>query len=187
MVRWIDPGQYSILTPILSALFSPAAILAAATLAIVGLAHPVLAGSARPLAASYAVAVSAIANLWSGRLAFAVGCAIAMAALLLLRRGHPVAAGIVNGVAALASPLAPAFLLLGVVGPALVRRDARPRLAAFGAISLVGLALPAVLFGLPGAMPFMLSTLAFTLAATVAATCLPMRREHRVGLMIASR
>lgn len=179
------PGQYSIITPILSGLFSPAAILATATMAIVALARPVLTDSARPLIASYAVAISAVANLWSGRLAFAVGAAVAMSALLLLRRGHAVAGGIVNGLAALASPLAPAFLLLGVAGPAIARRDLRRSLVVFAGLSLIGMVFPAMVFGLPGAMPFMFSTLVVTLLAAGAAACLPMRREHRLGLLLA--
>lgn len=179
------PGQYSVATPILGGLASPAAILAAATMAIVVLARPVLQGSARPLIASYAVVVSAAANLWSRRVAFAVGCAVAMSALLLLRRGHPVVAGVVNGLAALASPLAPAFLLLGVAGPAIARRDLRRPLSIFAVPSLVGMVLPALAFGLPGPMPFMFSTLVFTLIGAGAAACLPMRGEHRLGLLLA--
>jgi hypothetical protein len=181
-----SPAQYSVLTPILSGLFSAPAVLAAATLAIIALAEPVLAGSARPRSAAYFVMAAAVVNLWSGRLAFSVGVALAMAALYLLRRHRPLLGAAVNVVAGLASPLGPAFLLLGLAGVALSRRESRRDVVLFGAVSVVGLATPVLVFGGSGPMPFMASTMVWTLAGILIAACVPMRREQRIGLLIAA-
>jgi hypothetical protein len=181
-----SPAQYSVLTPILSGLLSAPVVLAAATFAIIALAEPVLAGSSRPRSAAYFVVAAAVANLWSGRLAFSVGVALAMAALLLLRRRRPLLGAAVNVVAGLASPLGPAFLLLGLAGVALSRRESRRDVVLFGAVSVIGLALPVLAFGAPGPMPFMASTMVWTLAGILIAACVPMKREQRIGLLIAA-
>ena len=49
-------------------------------------------------------AVAAVGDVWAGRIAFALGVSIALAAALSLQRGRPVLAGVLSAVCAAASP-----------------------------------------------------------------------------------
>lgn len=166
------PGDYSLLAPLLSALVGTALAGALAVGVIACVAPPLLAGSRRERSGAYLIVGLALCNLWSGRVPFGLGVAVALGGLLALRRNHPFLGGALNIVAAACSPLASAFVLLGLVGPAVTgvvrRRDA----VAFAGLSLFGLAVPAVAFGQPGRMPFPPSTFVFTLLILVACVAL---------------
>jgi hypothetical protein len=180
------PGQYSVLTPAVASVIGVTTLAALSVVAISLLARPLLAQTHRQRSGSYIVVGSALCNLWSGRVPFSVGLAISLGGLLLLLRGRPVLGGLVNGLATLFSPLAPAFILLVVVGPAITRPEWRQRLIQFGIPSLFGLILPAVLFGAPSPMPFTAPTLAWSVGIVLAAVCLDLPRHLRVSLWVAA-
>jgi hypothetical protein len=180
------PGQYSILTPAAASVLGTTTLAALSVLAIALLSRPLLAGTPRARSASYLIVISALCNLWSGRVPFAVGMAVSLIGLLLLRRGRPVAGGIVNGLATLFSPLGPAFVLLLLVGPAITRPEWRLRILHFAVPSVVGLLLPMLFFGAPSPMPFAWTTLCWTVGIILAALLLDLPRELKVGLWAAA-
>jgi hypothetical protein len=147
------PG-YSVLVPPLMHWLSVSFVGAAATVIAVVLFPGLLRDARRPALAAVAFALLATANLLAGRITFAVGIALALAALRLLVAGHTgwmVLPALLSG---LASPVAALFL--GVVAAVLVFFAAGYRqrgwvlgLAAAGPVLIV-----AVLFPEPGRMPF---------------------------------
>ncbi|UQX87519.1 hypothetical protein M6D93_14585 [Jatrophihabitans telluris] len=177
-----SPGQYSILTPAVASVVGVTTLAAASVIAIGFLARPLLANTYRHRSAAYLVVISALCNLWSGRVPFSVGIAISLAGLLLLLRGRPLLGGVVNALATLFSPLAPVFILLVLIGPALARPDWRGRLIRFGIPSVLGIAVPALLFGAPSPMPFAWTTLAWCIGIMLAALLLDLPRPMRIGL-----
>jgi hypothetical protein len=180
------PGQYSVLTPALASIVGTTVLAALSVLAIAAIARSLLEGTMRPRSAAYLVSVSALCNLWSGRVPFAVGIAISLFGLLLLRRNRPILGGVVNGVATLFSPLGPAFILLALVGPAIVRPAWRPNLIRFGVPSAIGLVLPTIIFGAPSPMPFAWTTLAWSVGIIAAATLLELPKHVKIGLWAAA-
>ncbi|MDQ1730389.1 MAG: hypothetical protein QOK10_548 [Pseudonocardiales bacterium] len=180
------PGQYSILTPALASVIGVTTLAALSVMLIAALARPLLSHTARPRSASYLVVISSLCNLFSGRVPFAVGLAVSLLGLFLLINGRPVLGGVVNGLATLFSPLGPSFILLALIGPAIARRDWRGQLARFAAPSVVGLVLPALLFGAPSPMPFAWTTLAWSVGIVAAALFLDLPKHLRVGLWAAA-
>ncbi|HEX6229989.1 MAG TPA: hypothetical protein VFZ41_11075 [Solirubrobacterales bacterium] len=125
-----------------------------------------------------------IATLLSGRLTFALGVAVGLAALLALQRGRPGIAAPLAVATSLASPVAGFFLVLigGALGLAGSRRDGATLAASAAApIALMSLAFPGA-----GSEPFAASSLAGTLAVTVAVWLLLPRRERllRWGIVL---
>ncbi len=179
------PGDYSILTPKVTATLGVATSAALSVLVIALLVRPLLAGSVRARSAVYIAVACALCNLWSGRVPFGLAAAVSLAGLLALRRGRPWLGGALNGLAAIFSPLAPAFVLLGLLGPAVADRSRRADLVRFGALSLAGLAVPTVAFGVPGSMPFALTTMAWTVGILLAMLLVPLPRALRLTLAIA--
>jgi hypothetical protein len=180
------PGQYSVLTPALASIVGVTTVAAISVMGVALLARPLLANTARPRSAAYLVVVSALCNLWSGRVPFSVGIAVSLAGLLLLVRGRPLAGGVVNGIGTLFSPLAPCFILLVLVGPGIARKDWRGQLVIFAVPSIVGLVVPALLFGAPSPMPFAWTTLAWSVGIVSAALFLDLPRHIRIGLWVAA-
>ena len=181
-----SPGTYSLLTPLVSALLGTAATAALAVVVISVAARPLVAGGVRPVAAQYAVVIAALCNLWSGRVAFCLGAAIAVLAVIAVRQSRPWLGGALNLAAALASPLAAVFALLGFVGVAVVRRDSRSELLPFMLLSCVGIGAPTLLFGDSGAMSFATTTYAWAVAIPLAAATLRLPTETRVTLLAGS-
>ncbi|UQE73401.1 hypothetical protein MYK68_11555 [Gordonia sp. PP30] len=165
----VSPGSYSLIVPTMSAWIGSLPLLCLSTLAIAAMACPLSRRATHPTALAWAVTGAAILNMMSGRVAFAVGAAIALAALLAARRVHPLvgAAGLL--VAGLASPLAPAFVGMAAV-PFLaysVTRTASTWAVVAG--SAAGVAIPFVLFGAPGSQVFPATTLFWCLAIAACA------------------
>ena len=164
----ISPGSYSSLVPFLSLLVGSRVLALAAPLAVVALAFPLSRGLPHPALFRWAVAGAAVSNLLAGRVAFGVGAAIALAAVLALRTRRPLVGALFLAVSGLASPLAPAFAGL-VAAPLLVGGGFRSpvlRLALAGAAA--GVAVPYALFGAPGAYQFPWTTLALTVGTAAA-------------------
>ncbi len=180
------PGQYSVLTPAVASVVGVTTLAALSVLLIAALARPLLVASPRRNSAALLVVASALANLWCGRVPFSVAIAVSLVGLLLLQHDRPIAGGIVNGLATLFSPLAPAFILLIIMGPLLTRRDWRPALIRFAIPSVIGLVLPSLFFGAPAPMPFAWTTLAWSVGIVAAALFLDLPRHMKWGLWVAA-
>jgi len=144
------PGQYSVLTPWLSALLTAPGLGALATVVVTPLVDRVLVGTTFRLTGTWLATVTAGLSLWSGRIAFALGLAVAVVALIGLRERRVVLAviGVIGSVCA--SPVAGAFLAMALLASGVVERKNR-RLALL-LTALCGSALLAVAwyFGMPG-------------------------------------
>ena len=103
------PGAYSVVVPFLSTLIGAAALGAVATVAITLLCPSAVRGSAHPLAATWVITVAAGFDLWSGRIAFTVGTAGALVAVIAIRRRWWVLAVLAGVFVVLASPVAESF------------------------------------------------------------------------------
>ena len=148
------PGHYSILAPFLLQIADPGVLGAASTVASVALCRRLLRRSAHGLVASWAAAIAGTFSLWSGRVPFALGTALMLAAgvaVLANKRGWAALAGVA---AALVSPVSGAFLAFGLCGVAL--HDKQRRNAALCAGGAAGGCLIAagLYFGLPGSEGF---------------------------------
>jgi hypothetical protein len=129
-----------------------------------------------------------IATLLSGRLTFALGVAIGLAALLALDRRRPLAAGPLATATALASPVAGFFLVL--IGVALALTGDRSRATVLALPAAAPIAAMALAFPSSGPEPFVLSSLGGTLAVALAVLVALPRRERLlragVGLYLAA-
>jgi hypothetical protein len=180
---------YSILFPPLAAWTSPR--LVGAVAAVVGawaferiVATPPARAGAR-LAALWFAAASMI-SLVTGRLTFALGLALALLAVLALVRGRLAWCGAAGAAAALASPVAAAFLALPLVVWGATRRRPAAAAALLAATLAPALAL-SVLFPEGGSFPFVASAFWPTLAATALVTAVVWRDAPtalRLGLVL---
>jgi len=161
------PG-YSLLFPPLGALLGVrllgALCVLASSVLFERLARSLYGDAARWGAAWFAVA--ALGDVWSGRVTFALGVTLALAAALALRSGRPVWAGALGALCACGSPMAGAFL--GLAGLTVTLADRSPRallaLTVPAAIVVLGLEL---LFPEGGYEPFPAMSFAVTALVTV--------------------
>jgi hypothetical protein len=178
---------YSILFPPLAALTTPQIVGAAAAVVSAWAFERLVEnerGGARPAALWFATAT--LVSLVTGRLTFALGLAFALLAVLALARGRLVWCAVAGAAAALASPVAAAFLAIGLVAWGLPSR----RLVATGALLAATLA-PAValsaLFPEGGSFPFTASAFWPTLAGTLLVIAVVWRSASptlRLGLVL---
>ncbi len=121
--------------------------------------------SARWAAAAFAVA--AVADVWIGRLAFALGVSFALAAVLAFVRGRLLLAGVLAAMCAAASPVAGALLALAGLTQALARRSPRA-LFTLVAPAVAVVVLLTLLFPEGGSEPYPILSFAATLLVVVA-------------------
>lgn len=179
------PG-YSLLFPPLAAWLTPQIIGALAAVSAAGLFAAIAARAygARARLGVIWFAVATATMLLSGRLTFALGVALALAALLAVQR-HRWGVGAVLGLlTAFASPVAALFLALAGATVAVAERRARRRGARVAATAtataaLGGIAALAVAFPLGGVEPFVASAF-WTVPAFGVAALLLIPREQRV-------
>jgi hypothetical protein len=132
-------------------------------------------------------AVAAVADLWIGRVTFALGVALALAAVWALMRGRTGLALALAALCAASTPVAGALLAMAGISLTVGRPRRSPRyaLALAGPVAVVLLAL-VVLFPEGGYEPF--PTLSFMVTAAVALGLLAalgrQRRTERLGAMI---
>ncbi len=148
------PGNYSVLTPYLSVLFGAPLLGALATVAITPLCWRLVQGTNHAAAATWTATIVTACSLWSGRIPFAVGTAISVAALIAVRDRRPRAAALGTVLAVLTSPVSGAFIAFGLIGTLLTDRSYR--LISATAIGAAGLSLGfvALLYGTPGPQGF---------------------------------
>ncbi len=123
------PG-YSLLSPALGALLGEQLLLALSAIAAAGLfgllvEHAFDAGGARVAAAVFALGICV--ELLSGRVAYDLGLAIALLALVALQHARLVAAAGLAALASVASPVAGAFVALAGLAVVLAERPRRAR------------------------------------------------------------
>jgi len=150
------PGNYSVLTPYASALIGTELLGALSALAAVGLAAVAVRGTRYPVAATWVAAVGAALNTWSGRVPFLFGMVFAVGAIIAVRERRRVPAILLTLVGILASPVAGAFICMGLSGTFLTTRtkEYRPIIAWTAGAACLSLLGVAVLFGAPGPEPF---------------------------------
>ena len=148
------PGNYSILTPYLSALITAELLGALSAVAIPVLCAIAMRGTEHPVAGTWVAAFASGVNLWSGRVPFLFGAAFAIGALITLRRKRIVLTAILAVLSILASPVTGAFLAMGLSGVFLSHREYRRISLITIAVIGVGLGVVGIAFGAPGPEPF---------------------------------
>jgi hypothetical protein len=114
--------------------------------------------------------ISAVGDVWSGRVTFALGVALALGAVLALRHGRLGWAALLAALCAAGSPAAGALLGMAALTVALSERSARALLAvALPAAAVVGVL--AGLFPEGGYEPFPFMSFAVTALVSVAFVC----------------
>jgi hypothetical protein len=106
-----------------------------------------------------------IATILSGRLTFALGVAVGLAALVALDSERPLISAPLAAATSFASPVAGFFLLM--IGGTLALDGDRRRGAILGLAAIVPIGLMAIAFPTSGPEPFVLSSLLGTLAVTL--------------------
>ncbi len=123
-------------------------------------------------------AVAAVGDVWSGRLTFALGVTFALACAYALSRERLLAAALLAGVCAAASPVAGVLLGLAGLTYALVRRAPLVLLAVGGPVAVVVVPVR-VLFGEGGYEPYPMTSFAATmLVVSVFLWALPYGESH---------
>jgi hypothetical protein len=150
--------SYSVLSPLVDAILGPVLVGALCGIASAFLFERILSehfGRRARIGALW-FATATVTNLIVGRVAFAFGVTLALAAVFALQRSHPIVATICAAATSLASPVAGAFLLLTAVAWFAADRERRlPALAMFfGAAA--PLAVLGLLFPPDGVEPFKL-------------------------------
>jgi len=148
------PGNYSVLTPYLSAVLSAELVGALAAVSITVLARVAVRGTPHPVAATAVAALAAGINLWSGRVPFLLGSAIAIGSLIAVRNHRRVIAAALTMLCILASPVSAAFLALGLAGTLVVSPKYRIISATTVGTVVAGFGLVALVFGTPGPQHF---------------------------------
>jgi hypothetical protein len=158
---------YSILFPPLGAWFGPRLVGAAAAVATAWAFERIVGRrSTAARVASLWFATATMVSLVTGRLTFALGLALAMLAVLALARGRLVWCGIAGAAAALASPVAVAFLALPLAAWGITTRRWVPA-GALLAVSVAPAAALSLLFPEGGSFPFTASAFWPTLAGAL--------------------
>lgn len=148
------PGNYSVLSPWLSALTSAEFVGAVSAVAITLLTAAAVKDTRHPAAATGVATVCVALNLWSGRVPFLLGCVFALVALIAVIHRNSVVTVLATVLAVLSSPVSAAFLALGLAGTVLRDRTHRvPAAIAIGTV-VIGFGAVAVAFGTPGPQEF---------------------------------
>ncbi|AGP31428.1 hypothetical protein [Corynebacterium terpenotabidum] len=150
----VAPGSYSLIVPSLTSWVGSMNLLCLATVLVAALAYPVSRSAAHPTLLTWAVALAAVLNMFSGRVTFATGAAIAMVGVWWFRRRRRGAGAAMLLLSGLASPLVPAFAGM-IILPFVLARGYRTTTMwwAFGGAAL-GVGVPYALFGAPGSQPY---------------------------------
>jgi hypothetical protein len=159
------PGNYSVLTPYLSALLTPELLGALAAVAITPLCSVLLKDARFALAGVLMATAAAGINLWSGRIPFILGCAFAAATLLAVQAQRRAPAVALTLLTVFASPVAGAFLALAMAGTFIESKDHRRISAVTIASVVIGLGVVGLAFGSPGPEHFSYHLCGETIAA----------------------
>jgi hypothetical protein len=175
-------ASYSLVTPPLLALFGAVWLGAPSILAAGVVAVPLLSQTRRPRAGAIAVALSGTFDVLSGRITFAAGVVVALAAVLAIERRRPWLAFVVAVLTTATSPVA--GVLLAVAAAATVFAGPKRRRA--GSAALIGVALTLIVIAIlvsgsrGGYEPFTFISLVMSLGTTVLVMISPVGRRLRV-------
>jgi hypothetical protein len=148
------PAGYSVFVPYLSAVVGAGLLGAIATIATPPMIARLVRDTRHAELAVWTATLLAIADLWSGRIPFAVGMVCACAAVLAVRNGRMVGAAVAGLATGLASPVAGAFLVLGLFGCGLASPAVRRISWVTSLVCVLELGVVGMLFGNPGVEPF---------------------------------
>jgi hypothetical protein len=150
------PGNYSIVTPYLCAAIGTEVVGALSAVAAVVLVCIVLRNTPHETTAAWYGAIGVLCTMWSGRIPFLLGSAFAIGALVAVRHGKRSLTVVLTLLSIAASPLAGAFLVLGLSGTFLTTRTKayRPIIAYAAVTAGLALLLSSLAFGTPGPQPF---------------------------------
>jgi hypothetical protein len=153
------PGNYSVLTPYLSATIGTELVGALSAVAVTVLVTVAVRATRYPQPAAAVGALAAGINLWSGRVPFLLGTAFAIGVVIAVRHRNGLAAIALTLLSILASPVAGAFIAVALAGTFLTTRTRAYRPVIAGAVCTVVLVLGGVslIFGAPGPEPFYLT------------------------------
>jgi MFS family permease len=175
----IHPYGYSVLAPYVMAVLGVG--LAGLLAAVVGavLLARLLRNTPHPAAGAYSGAVFCVADVVSGRVTFALGAAVALAALLVLPRMVPAAVlGVLTG---LFSPVAAAFLGLAAAVLVLRRKQGGWRLGLATALPIAALGW---LFPTGGIQPYEVASAPYAVLAGLLLGLLTHSWTIRVGALM---
>ena len=161
------PGQYSLLTPYLTDVFTVAGTAAIAALLTVLLTQRAVRDLPYAQEAVWAATLASSYSMWQGRVPFALGTAatVVVAIGFRERRTAVLLAGAVVSVTL--SPVSGAFIAFGLATVFLVDHRTR-RLSLYGCVTaLASLIVVAIVFGSPGPEGFSLIAAAITSAAVL--------------------
>ena len=179
------PG-YGILFPLLGAVFGAATVAVASCIVAAAafhvLAHGVpvaIANRRRTTAASVLFAAGTVVNVAVGRLTFALGLAIGLAALAALQhRKH----GLATALVALTAPASPvAAVMLGLALAAWALHTRARRMVALTVLAVVPVGLAAVVFPQGGRFPFGFDALVWSLVVAAVVALWTSARVVRYG------
>jgi hypothetical protein len=182
--RWysgLPVGGYSLVSPQLMAWFGVRTVGALATVATGLAAGALLRDARRPVLGAAVFGLAAVADLYSGRLTFALGGVFALLALVAAERERPAVSGVLTGLATVTSPVAGLFLLVPAAAYLLTGKR-RAGLVIAATFAVVG-GLDAVVFPSGGREPFAFFVLRPALFIPVAAALMPVGWRVRVGLL----
>ncbi|MFN2562029.1 MAG: hypothetical protein ABR571_12135 [Jatrophihabitans sp.] len=150
------PGNYSVLTPYVSAALGTELVGALSAVAVTVLITVAVRGTRYPGQAAAVGALAVGLNLWSGRVPFLLGAAFAIGVLIAVRRRSTSAAVGLTMLSILASPVSGAFVALALSGSFLTTGTKRYRAVIAWTTATVILALVTVglIFGTPRPEPF---------------------------------
>jgi hypothetical protein len=150
------PGNYSIVTPYLCAAIGTELVGALSAVAAVVLVCAAVRGTRHETTAAYFGAAGVLCTMWSGRIPFLLGSVFAIGALIAVVHGKRWLTVTLTLLSIAASPLAGAFLVLGLSGTFLTTRTKsyRPIIAYAAVTACVALLLSSFAFGAPGPEPF---------------------------------
>ncbi len=149
------PGNYSVVTPYACALIGTELVAALSAVAIAVLVTVLVRDTPHPTAAAAVGAVAVALNLWSGRVPFLLGGVAGVGALIAVRRGQRSLTVGLTLLSILASPVAGAFVALGLSGTFLTTRTRayRPIIAYVVVTAGIALMVSTIAFGAPGPEP----------------------------------
>ena len=173
---------YGVLFPMLGALVGPHAVAIASCVMAAWCFHDLVRGRPRALAASLLFAAGTVVNVAIGRLTFALGLAVAMAALATTRRDKTVLAAVLAMATAPASPVAGVALALALTAWWL--HDRRPRLAVLAVLAAAPVGIAAVLFPQGGEFPFRSGAVVWSLAVAAIVGLVTTAPVVRSGAML---
>src|SRR4051794_12960091 len=131
------PGNYSVLTPYVSATLGTELVGALSAVAVTVLITVAVRGTRYPVPAAAVGALATGLNLWSGRVPFLLGAAFAIGVLIAVRHRNRSATVGLTLLSILASPVSGAFVALALTGTFLTTGTKRYRTVIACAIGTV--------------------------------------------------